>query len=244
MRGLAFLAVIASIAAVDCHRLPAVDSGLKVTTIVEVHAGIRFLHLKVGAFDPGAPLVVALHGRGSSPEGFDSVWRSIPSPVEIALPQAFERNWMGWQWFEAGPWMTEGEFEAAVSDAEKKLWPAIVEAAHGRKLVVTGHSQGAMMAYVMAARHPEIVKVIPVSGGGPHGLMPRDHPGAPVYALHGTDDSKVSVGWARQTIADLRAAGGFAELREFPGAGHRIDDEMQRDLFAHVAEAIGATRAR
>jgi predicted esterase len=131
-----------------------------------------------------------------------------------------------------------------VSDAEKKLWPAIVEAAHGRKLVVTGHSQGAMMAYVIAARHPEIVKVIPVSGGGPSGLMPRDTPGAPVYALHGTEDSSVSVGWARQTTAELRAAGGSAELREFPGAGHAINDEMQRDLFLHVAEAVGATRAR
>jgi phospholipase/carboxylesterase len=238
MRRLAYLAVIASLTAVDCR--PAPNSGLPVVSTVQMHGGIRFLHLAIGAFDPAAPLVIALHGRGSSPEGFDGVWRSIPSSLEIALPQAWERFRFGWQWFDTPRGVTEEQFARAASAAEEKLWPALLEAAHGRKLVVTGHSQGAIMAYVIAIRHPEVVKVIPVSGGGPHNLMPRHAPTAPVYALHGTDDSVVSVQWARSTIADLRAAGGSAELREFPGAGHGITEEMQRDLFAHVAEAAGA----
>jgi phospholipase/carboxylesterase len=244
MRGWAFLAVIASITAVDCRHAP-VNSGLNVTTTDEVHGGLRFMYLKIGAFDPAAPLVIAIHGRGSSPEGFDGVWRNIPSPLEIAMPQAFERYKNGWQWFDYSPSMSEDDLAAAMSVAEKKLWPALVEAAHGRKLVVTGHSQGAMMAYVIAARHPDLVEVIPVSGGGPHGLMPRNTPGAPVYAIHGIEDRTVSVNWARKTIADLRAAGGIAELHEVPGGeNHLINDEMQQDLFVHVVEAVGATGTR
>jgi hypothetical protein len=53
----------------------------------------------------------------------------------------------------------------------------------------------------------------------------------------------VSVEWDRNTIADLRAAGGSAELREFAGAGHGITEAMRRDLLAHVAHAAGAAPA-
>jgi len=243
MRRVAHVAAVALLVLVDC-RQPARFSGLGVATSQQFHGGIRFEHLAIGAVDPVAPLVIALHGRGSSPEGFDGVWRDMPWPLEIALPQAFERYRFGWQWFDWPHGMTDEDFATAVSAAEEKLWPALLEAAHGRKLIVTGHSQGAVIAYVMAARHPEIVEVFPVAGGAPHRLMPRHAPTAPVYALHGDQDDRVSMQWARNTIDDLRAAGGSAELLEFPGAGHGITLEMQRDLFAHVAQAAGAMKDR
>lgn len=242
MRRPLYVAALASLILVDCRkRTP--SSELWVETTHEVHGGIRFEHLVIGTVDPTRALVIALHGRGSSPEGFDGVWRNLPAPLEIALPQAFEPYRTGFQWFDWPPGMTEEDFAAAASAAEEKLWPVLVEVAHGRKLVVTGHSQGAIMAYVIAARHPEIVEVIPVSGGCPHGLILSRAP-ARVYALHGTADNVLSVDWDRSTISELRAAGGSAELREFPGAGHGINEEMQRELFVRVAEAAGATRAR
>jgi phospholipase/carboxylesterase len=237
------IAALASLVSVHC-RHEGRYSGFRVETTQQVHGGIRFEHLVIGPADPTKPLIIALHGRGSSPEGFDGVWREFPAAVEIALPQGFERYHTGWEWFDTPFWMTEEAFEGAASAAEEKLWPALVEAAQGRKLIVTGHSQGAILAYIIAARHPEVLEVIPVSGGGPHSLMSRYAPKAPVYALHGTADDVLSVDWARHTIADLRAAGGFAELREFPGAGHGISPEMQRDLFMHVAQAAGVTLAR
>jgi phospholipase/carboxylesterase len=242
MREIAYAAALTLLLLVDC-RQPR-NSGLRVTTTEQVHGGIRFVHLAIGAFDPAAPLLVALHGRGSSPERFDGVWRDMPFPLEIALPQGFERFRFGWQWFNSPMGITDDAFAAAVSAAEQKLWPALVEAAHGRKLIVSGHSQGAIMAYVIATRHPEIVEVLPVSGFGPHSLMLRHAPMAPVYALHGVTDETLSVDLARRTVADLRAAGGSAELREFPGAGHGITEEMRRDLFAHIAQTADAGQFR
>jgi len=234
--GLAALASLFFIA--DCRRA----SALPVVSREQSHRGVRFLHLAVGVVDPAAPLLVALHGRGRSPEGFEDLWRDVALPLEIALPQAFERSGFGWKWFAWEAGMTDDEFTAAVSAAEERLWPAVVEAAHGRKIIVAGHSQGAVMAYVMAVRHPdEILQAFPISGGAPHKLLPRGHARtAPVYALHGTEDRAIGVAWARATIAEIRAAGGVAELKEFAGAGHSITPEMRRDLFAHLA--VAATR--
>ena|SRR5689334_11266196 len=104
----------------DC-RQPARNSGLRVVSSEHVHQGVTFLHLEIAAVDPSTPLVIALHGRGSSPDGFASAWRDFPSPIEIALPQGFERFRFGWQWFD-WPWgMDDGALTTAISAAEAKL---------------------------------------------------------------------------------------------------------------------------
>jgi phospholipase/carboxylesterase len=169
----------------------------------------------------------------------------MPTPLEIALPQGPEPYRGGWQWFDWPEGMSDEAFAAVVGASEEKLWPALVEAAHGRKLIVAGHSQGAVLAYVIAARHPEILEVLPISGVCPRLLLPRAHePTAPVYALHGDEDDVISIDAARSSIDAFRAAGGPAELQEFPGAGHTVTDEMRLDLFAHIAQAVGARPAR
>jgi phospholipase/carboxylesterase len=211
------------------------------TTREVTRGGIRFLEIFAHGADESSPLVVAIHGRGGSPERFARVWQGFPEKAEIALPQGFARTGDGWTWFELRGY-SEDVIAAALASADDKLWPAIVELAAGRKIIVTGFSQGGILAYVLAARHADaIAYAFPVAGGAPDKLIPAR--GAPIYALHGTDDDVVPVTWARSAIAAFRRQGGTAELRAFPGIGHTVTPEIREDLWAHVRAAI-VTEAR
>src|SRR5262249_6452486 len=125
----------------------------------------------------------------------------------------------------------------AVGAAEERLWPAIVERAHGRKLIVVGFSQGAVMAYALAARHAgAIALAIPIAGRAPYARLHGSLKGAaPVFALHGTDDDRISVAEGRATVAAFVADGAQAELMELPGVGHTITAEMRAEVLRRIS---------
>ena len=146
-----------------------------------------------------APLVIGIHGRGSTRENFSRIFRDFSQRVQIAMPQAFMRYGDGFSWFQLTRSQTDAEFAAALDTAEQKLWAAMSEIARGRRMFVTGFSQGGMLSYVLAARHPrEIAYAFPISGGAPRALLPRGRAAsAPVYALHGASDDLIEVAFAR-----------------------------------------------
>jgi len=184
-----------------------------------------------------SPLVVALHGMGGSPEGIAPLFDDFPVAAEIALPRGLVIRDDGWAWFPWDSTTTDAQLAQAIADADAKLWPEIVAHAHGRPIIVTGFSQGGMMAYALAARHPaEIVAAFPISGWLPRALWPRAK-AAPVYALHGDSDDVIPVEYARATVAAFRAAGGTAELHELPGVAHRWWP-MRDDVIAHLRAAV------
>jgi phospholipase/carboxylesterase len=211
----------------------------------EAFGGVEFLTYFERSARTSSPLIVALHGRGETPPDFAPVWRDFPAKVEIALPRAPLRYADGLQWFDWPPGMTDDALAEAVSAAEAKLWPAIAAVARGRKIILAGFSQGAVVAYAMALRHPdEIACAFPIAGRLPAKLLPHGHVrAAPVYALHGTDDPAISVEAARDVIAALAAAGTPAELHEFAGTGHTISPAMRDDLITQV-RAVAANLER
>ena len=216
------------------------------TTRDEIHGGIRFLVLFRGGADEDSPLVVGIHGRGGSPARFSRVFQAFSGRAEIALAQAPSKAEDGWSWLPGWDSRNGAEFAAAFDAAEKQLWQAIVDLAHGRRVIVTGFSQGGMLSYVLAARHPrEIAYAFPIAGAAPPGFMPHDH-AAPVYALHGASDPVIDVALARATVAAFQERGVPAELHEFPGVGHTMTPDLLEDLLAHlraVVEAEGAHSA-
>jgi phospholipase/carboxylesterase len=199
-----------------------------------VVAGVRFVEVAGPEVGKAAPLVVALHGLGGSPEGLASrLWPEVPPGVEVALPQAPLAAGAGWQWFEWPRGLSEAELADAIAAADDRLWPAILALAHGRKVIVCGFSQGAVLAYAMAARHADVVALaIPIAGRAPYALLHRGHEGvARVYALHGTDDDRIPVEAGRGTVAAIVADGGKAELKEFAGVGHTITAAMRTEVL-------------
>src|SRR5688572_5867286 len=165
----------------------AAGEGVRARTV----KGVRFVFPRGTA--PTLPLVIGIHGRGADPEDFAQLFRDFPGKVELAIPQAPTPFGGGWSWFALAGGMSDEALAASIGPAEEKLWPAIAELARGRKVIVTGFSQGGMLSFVLAARHPDqIAAAFPIAGGCPAPLLPAKR-AAPVFAMHGTADKLIGV---------------------------------------------------
>jgi predicted esterase len=232
-------ALLVVLAALGCNRDVTVELTREQPSQQTV-GGVHFVELFERDANNTSPLLVGLHGRGDTAQGFAQAWRNFPAKLEIALALAPLPYADGREWFDWPPGMTDDALADAVGAAEAKLWPAIAELAHGRKVLITGFSQGAVVAYVMAARHPDaIAYAFPIAGRMPAKLLPRGTTRtAPVYALHGSADERIAIDASREAIAAFKAVGATAELQEFPGVGHTIAPAMRNDLVSHVRAVI------
>lgn len=223
-----------------CTREPHIDASRTTEeTIDQTRIVTMFLH---GATE-ASPLVVGLHGRGGSPEHFSRAFADYPGAVQVALVQGFFRVGPGFQWVDIGE-SDDDDLARALAASEARLWPIIQKIARGRRVFVAGFSEGAFMTYALATTHPDaIAYAFPLGGGEPSMLRPHDHaPTAPVHALHGTEDRRVSIAYDRATMEAFRRNGSIADLREFQGTGHVISPEMRADLFAHLQNAMESLR--
>jgi phospholipase/carboxylesterase len=206
-----------------------------------VHEGVEVLEVFAGGGDERAPLIVAIHGRGDRPENWVDDWSRFPVKAQIALPRAFDRFGEGFSWFELHPGMSDAELGASVGAAETRLWRAIAHLAGGRRVVVTGFSQGGILSYAMAAQHPDaVLAAFPVAGACPGPLLPKDKSrAAPVVGFHGTADDIIPVKWARETVKAFQQSGNKAELHEYDGVGHQVTREIHASWWAAVQRALG-----
>jgi phospholipase/carboxylesterase len=208
------------------------------------YEGVDFIELFPGDADETAPLVVAIHGMGDKPDNWIESWRTFPGKAQIVLPRAFTKYGEGWSWFEFKDGMTDAEFGAEVGGAEDKLWKAIAKLAGPRRLIVTGFSQGGILSFAMAARHPDkIAYAFPVSGSCPGPLLPKDKArAAPILAFHGTSDNVLAFKWGQGAVNAFKEQGNEASLKAYPGIGHTISPEMRADLWTELQKALPLAR--
>ena len=210
--------------------------------------GLSFVEIRTGpAPPPGAgarplPLVVAIHGLGDWPESFADLLDGFHVPARVVLPRA-PRPWgSGFAWLPGRNSPARGRAERRSTERLagllRELTPEGTEGA-----VVTGFSQGGILSFALAARHPELVRAaVPVSGYLPTSITPRRRAGPlpPIRALHGTADRVLTVSRARRGAARLRRLGFDVELQEYEGVGHTVTDQMREDLFERLAAALRA----
>jgi phospholipase/carboxylesterase len=201
-------------------------------------AGARVLDVPRTAGAPSTPVIIGLHGLGDSPENFARLFSELTPAAEIDVIEGFEVSGDGHAWFSWPPGTSDDQVASAIDAAERRLWPVIAELAHGRRVIIVGFSQGAMLTYALAARHPDaIARGIAMAGRLPESLWPK-RPGAPIDAIHGTVDTVIEIDAGRAAIDAFRAAGGRAEMHEFPGVGHSLNREMRDVLYALVTATL------
>lgn len=246
--GLAFPGVQACKAS-DESRRPASGGTSGAWPRRSAHEGVDFVELFPNGADASSPLIVAVHGRGDRPENWVDAWRKFPEKAWIALPRAFTAFGPGWSWFDLHEGMTDAELGAAVGEAEARLWRGVAALAAdktraNKKILVTGFSQGGILSFAMAARHPDaIAYAFPVSGSCPGPLLPKNGArAAPLVALHGTEDHVLDVKWGRGAVHAFAEQGNQATLKEYPGVGHTITPAMRADLWAEIQKALPLAR--
>jgi len=135
--------------------------------------------------------------------------------------------------------LSEEELAERVNDAADRLWPAIAQIASGRKVIVIGSSQGAMLAYALAARHPKrVAHAFPISGSAPRQIFLPGRVPAPVHAVHGTEDRVIPIELDRSTVRAFKEHGGVAELDELPGVGHAFTKDIRHHVLVRLQSIL------
>ena len=198
--------------------------------------GVRYLEHVTGGADPEArlPMLIVFHSLGANPKGTAS-FRSLP-PTRVIRPFGLHTMGQGYRWWKTQARGDQAELTRNMRGASKKLVPFVKDIAICRptvgKPVVTGSSQGGMVAYMLATLAPDAVRgAVGVLGWLPEALWDRGM--APTVGIHGTKDKTVN-------YAKTKA---FAEAMGFPfysfDAGHAIPKEMGRKWVQEVQKKLG-----
>jgi phospholipase/carboxylesterase len=208
--------------------------------------GMKVLELVTGGALPEEPLplVFVLHGFGGAPTDWLPYFVRCPDKARFILPYG-TRVGNGYVWYDDDPeHPTLAEPEEA-ADQLAGLIDAVGAARTTRgRAIITGYSQGAIVAFTLAVTHADRVSfVVPVSGALPTDLGPSAWPaGVPrpvVRAFHGSADETIPVAGARASIARLRALGFTADLAEYP-VGHGTTRQEEQDFLRAVHAAVVA----
>lgn len=193
------------------------------------------------------PLVIAVHGYGDRPESFVDVVRRCRLRVRVVAPRGPYEQGEGYSWFgidtpDDRPSMDTSQAVAAAD----RLAALAVHVADLRPTVgepvITGFSQGGILSFLVAVRHPDaFAAAVPVAGMLPDELRPRSRApaGAPaVRAVHGDADRLIHAADAEATVQALRTHGFDASLETFPGVGHALPRTVHHALCEAIAAAV------
>ena len=222
-------------------------------------AGIKAFEVVLGPadFEDELPLVVMIHGRGDRARIPDGDHHDT-APVRLLYPQAPTPYGSGFSWFPVSVTdpVDEKVLGEAIRDRADQLAALIEHVASTRptegRPIVSGFSQGGMLSYGLALRHPELIEfAVPMAAWLPRYLVDeslRDEPEATqfpeIYVLHGDHDPVVPFGADRALSEDLAAAGLPVHFEAFPAHRHTITAAMAARQRALLTQAIHAHRAR
>ncbi len=176
------------------------------------------------------PLVVFLNGVGQNgTDGERHLESGLPKYVR-EHEEAFPMIGLFPQC--RGPWKFVGEDEAmvlAAVEATRREWEV-----DGKRIYLTGLSQGGCSSFDLAAKHPDRwAAVVVVCGAGYAEDAPRIK--APIWIFHGEKDPSVPPsgpnGWDARNLGgrDMARLIPHARYTEYPGAEHAIWDRVYAD---------------
>ena len=202
--------------------------------------------------EPGGPLIVLLHGRGSDERDLASLGKMLDGRATVAslrapFPGAPWGYGGGWAWyrflggttpepesFKAG----QARLDATLEGLDHRL------GVPGAPLIIGGFSQGGTTSLAWALRHPGRAAGVLVFSG-----FLADHPdttptresvaGTPIWWGHGTDDGAVPFGLAESGWSELEAVEASLSRHRYEGMGHQIIQPELEDARAFVKQVLG-----
>ena len=193
-----------------------------------------------GSSDPAAPLVVLLHGRGSSEQEIIALADHLPSGPAYTAVRAPIAEGGGYAWFANRGIGRPVAESLAASMAWFRTWLDTVAPA-GRPVVLLGFSGGAAFAGGLALADPQrfsgaaiLYGTLPFDAGVP--VTPARLAGLPVFVAQGDQDKVIPPELLDRTwrylLADSAAP---AYARRDPG-GHQIGGQTLGELGGWIHE--------
>jgi phospholipase/carboxylesterase len=190
-----------------------------------------------------ASLVILLHGYGSNEQDLLGLADELPGQatyLSVRAPMALDRD--AYQWFT--PLSGAPEYDGLATDvaaSEARLLDFIAAAAHKYQMApaditLVGFSQGAIISYQLALRHPHSVGAVAALSGkilpALRSTLPvnRKDDGVRWFIAHGTADAVLPVSGATQADQCLRRLGIDAQVHIYPGLTHSISPAELADL--------------
>lgn len=195
------------------------------------------------------PLIVALHGVGSSGQDICAALAPLAAIAEItALDgcEAFDGGSRGRQWFSVSG-LTEIERPRRVAGALPGLLRRLDRLAADRgaardDLVLVGFSQGAIMTLAMVAQGLHAGHAIAIAGRLAAPVVPAALRPASLLVIGDSADRVMPQELSRDAATRLRAAGHCLELSLTDGIGHGIGPQTLSAIAGWLA-AIDLHRA-
>lgn len=194
---------------------------------------------------PGeVPVVIGLHGLGSSPDNFMRIWELIEEPNFIfVVPQApYPIGEDSFSWYlgdhETEEWghslILAGNYVIALVEQIKQEYPV-------SDVYLFGFSQGGCLALYTGLQEPELFEaIIPNSGWlAENFIQPgwiTDATDLRIELMHAPDDRGVPFDAAIRAETVLRENGWDVELHETSGA-HMVDVEMLNSILTDLGLA-------
>ena len=209
-------------------------------------AGLHYVEVvPVGPdLDEPMPMVVFIHGLGDRPRA--SWIEPNAQPARYILPQAPRPHGDGYSWFpyrvgEQDPEL-EIHIEAAIEKLASMLKAVLTQHPTEGLPIVSGFSQGGILTFGLALRHPELVSAAhPIAGFLPKVLWPMHRKAAAnptIRAAHGTADRVIPFGPTQEMVSTLDRRGFDISLRAFPNVGHGRSSAMREMSDAFIKSAI------
>ncbi len=207
-------------------------------------AGLAYCVLRPERADGG--LVIALHGRGSSPEVLESAAEKIFDRGACVLPRG------PYFWERGHAWYLPEQRSEGIATSRQALLSLWAELRRdlgvGPELTaVWGFSQGGVLALELGLASPSpFAAVVSVAGKldalarGDEALLARAS-GREFLLVHGVRDEVLPHQASRDAYVALAARGAKVELAELP-TGHALTDVVCGAVRGFIASCLGPAR--
>lgn len=197
------------------------------------------------------PLILLLHGRGSSGAKMvglinaltlqDVIWARMNAPHEILGGREAYEYWPEWTRMEGNQ-----DWQAKAAKLGAQWYGQIVRDITRRmhvdkdRVLIVGFSQGAAMAYFAAMENPALFAGAAPLGGwiidsynDPSWFEGLKKHGVALFIAHGSEDKVIEPARAKAVRDQATAAGIDVEMKMYP-AGHTVSKGMLEDLGAWI----------